>query len=295
MCSDSARGARSVPESRRITIDGLDLCLHEWAGEGVPVMLLHGWMDTGRAFAPLVDGLGGRHVIAPDWRGFGESEGSRSGRYYFPDYLADLDAIIDVVAGDTPVVLVGHSMGGNIACLYAGIRPGRVRSLVSLEGFGLPDARAEDAPGRYRRWLDSLRTSAESQVFSDGERLVEKLQRSHPTLPTETARFLARVWTTPDGTGRRIRGDPAHHRPNPVLYRLQEAMACWQAVQAPTLWVHGGRSEYASRVMALPDWPTRQRCFGSLTLRRVPEAGHMLHLEAPGEVALMVNDFLDGQ
>ena len=58
------------------------------------------------------------------------------------------------------VNLVGHSMGGNVAMIYAGVRPERVRRLVNLEGFGMPATRPEQAPGRYAQWLDEIKQSA---------------------------------------------------------------------------------------------------------------------------------------
>uniref|UniRef100_UPI002362DFF1 alpha/beta fold hydrolase n=3 Tax=Pseudomonadota TaxID=1224 RepID=UPI002362DFF1 len=79
-----------------------------------PLVLLHGWMDVGASFQFVVDALAGdREVIALDWRGFGLSEASGAGCYWFPDYLADLDALLDAVSPSAPVDLLGHSMGGN--------------------------------------------------------------------------------------------------------------------------------------------------------------------------------------
>ncbi|MBN3736957.1 alpha/beta hydrolase, partial [Burkholderia sp. Tr-20390] len=61
-----------------------------------------------------------------------------------------LDALVDHYAPAGEVNLVGHSMGANVVCLYAGARPERVRRVGDLEGFGLAPARAEQAPRRLR-------------------------------------------------------------------------------------------------------------------------------------------------
>jgi pimeloyl-ACP methyl ester carboxylesterase len=128
------------------------------APERPPLVLLHGWMDVGASFQFVVDALQQpRYVIAPDWRGFGLTESPGSDCYWFPDYLADLDALLDALLPGQTVDLLGHSMGGNIAMIYAGVRPARVRRLVNLEGFGLPESRPEQAPRRYAHWLDELR------------------------------------------------------------------------------------------------------------------------------------------
>ena len=67
-----------------------------WGREGAPkVFMVHGWMDVGASFQFVVDCLKGDwHVIAPDWRGFGLSERNGTDTYWFPDYVADLDAIL---------------------------------------------------------------------------------------------------------------------------------------------------------------------------------------------------------
>jgi len=136
-----------IPNSEILDIRGLACHLQRWPGQGGPLcILLHGWMDAGATFQFLVDALPPSwEVIAPDWRGYGQSAWSPGG-YYFPEYLADLDALLNVLSPEIPVWLVGHSMGGNVASLYAGIRPERVSRLVSLEGLGLPPSQASQAP-----------------------------------------------------------------------------------------------------------------------------------------------------
>ena len=59
-------------------------------------------------------------MLAPDWRGFGRSAAPGVDSYWFPDYVADLDALLDRISPDAPVDLVGHSMGGNVVMSYAG-------------------------------------------------------------------------------------------------------------------------------------------------------------------------------
>src|SRR3569832_1320774 len=97
-----------------------------------PLVLVHGWMDVAASWQFMVDAFDGeRHAIAPDWRGYGLTTGPATDSYWFPDYLADLDALIDRVSPVAPVGLVGHSMGGDVAMMYAGARPQRIRRLVN--------------------------------------------------------------------------------------------------------------------------------------------------------------------
>ena len=134
------------------TIRNLRYHVRCWGEAGAPqLFLLHGWMDVSASFQFLVDSFARDwQVIAPDWRGFGLSEWARDG-YWFPDYYADLDALLEIYQPDTAVNLLGHSMGGNVACTYAGIRPQRVAKLVSLEGFGASRMQAGEAPQRRMR------------------------------------------------------------------------------------------------------------------------------------------------
>ena len=130
--------------SEFIALRSLRYHLRRWdaaqpaAADTPPLVLLHGWMDVGASYQFVVDALPqgfaqGRTIIAPDWRGFGLTRPEPKPDYYaFANYLGDLDQLLKHCAGDRPVDLVGHSMGGNIAMLYAGVRPGRVR-LVSIQ------------------------------------------------------------------------------------------------------------------------------------------------------------------
>ena len=112
--------ARRKPVADERVVRGLRMHLTRWPGaDPQPIVLLHGFMDTGDTFQFLVDELpASRTFVAPDWRGFGRSGWPVDG-YWFPDYFGDLDALLDVLSPGAPVALVGHSMGGNIAMMYA--------------------------------------------------------------------------------------------------------------------------------------------------------------------------------
>ena len=110
-------------ESRFVTIRGLRYHVRHWPAAGAPkIVLLHGWMDVSASFQFLVDELAQDwDVYAPDWRGYGLTEWGRADCYWFPDYIADLDALLREISSMEPVNLVGHSLGGNVAALYAGV------------------------------------------------------------------------------------------------------------------------------------------------------------------------------
>ncbi len=284
---------RRPPESHARDIRGLRQHCHVWTGSGSPLVLLHGFMDCGATFQFFVDALtDGRTLVAPDWRGFGRSAWARDG-YWFPDYLADLEAWLDEWCPGEPADVVGHSMGGNIALMFAGVRPERVRRLVTLEGFGLPGARAEMAPARYRDWLDGLRAPEPATTFPSLEVLAAVLRKRNPRLTPERAEFVAACWSEalPDGRVR-LRFDPAHKRVNPVLYRREEAEACWRAIRAPVLYVAGAESGFMQRLQGAADPAAMRAHIPQLEPRVVAGSGHMLHHDQPDEVARLIADFL---
>jgi pimeloyl-ACP methyl ester carboxylesterase len=289
---------RRLAETFTERVRGLDHHFTRWPGDpGLPpVFLLHGFMDCGATFQFVADALSSpRTLIAPDWRGFGQSGWNPQG-YWYPDYFADLDAMLESLSPGVPADLVGHSMGGNIAMVYAGLRPARVRRIVSLEGFGLPGAPPQLAPGRYRDWLDQWRQPEPATVFPGLQVFAGVLRKRNPRLSPERADFVARAWSEPLPDGRvRTRFDPAHKRVNPVLYRREEAEACWAEVRAPLLYVAGAESDFLSRLQGAGDPERVRRLIPQLEPRVIAAAGHMLHHEQPEAVGALLEEFLARQ
>jgi len=284
---------RRRPEPLEVDVRGLRHHVTRWAGtDPEPVFLLHGWMDTGDTFQFLADALpDSRTLLAPDWRGFGRSDWPVEG-YWFPDYFADLEALLDLFAPGAAVTLVGHSMGGNIATLYAGIRPQRVRRVVCIEGFGLARTRPDDAPGRYREWLEQVRELPKFARFPSVESFAHLLARRNPRLTPERAAFIAGAWTEPlpDG-GVQVRADPAHKRVNPVLYRREEAEACWREIAAPVLYVVAGQSDFLPRLGEDGRPENMARLIRRLEPCPIEDASHMVHHERPEQLARQIEAF----
>jgi pimeloyl-ACP methyl ester carboxylesterase len=295
---------RRPARSQFLPIRGLRYHVLTW-GEpqpgAVPLVMLHGWMDVAASFQFVVDALeatgsAGRWIIAPDWRGFGHTQDSGSDSYWFPDYLGDLDALLDALAPGQPVDLAGHSMGGNVVMTYAGVRPARIRALINLEGFGLPRTEPGQARERLATWLDSLRHEARLRPYASLDEVAARLMRTNPRLGASKARWLAAHWAEPAAEGGfELLGDPAHKRPNPVLYRVDEMLETWRSISAPVLWVEaahstpevhwGGRyskAEFHQRLDVVRD--TRREVLAG--------AGHMLHHDQPEALARLLAQFL---
>lgn len=269
----------------QVAVRGCDYAVNEWGDENSPLLVyLHGWGDTGSTFQFVVDEFRQDwFVVAPDWRGFGRTGGGALA-YWFPDYLADLDHLLEHYSPDAPVRLVGHSMGGNIAGLFAGTMPERVASFVNLEGFGLKDTDPAEAPARYRSWIERGRRRLVASERESFEALARQIRGNAPAMSVAQADFVAREWATEQANGRiRLRADPAHKLPNPVLYRRAEAEACWHRVTAQVLLVAGRNSAYGAHTQ-LP--------IANRQTRWIEDAGHMLHFEQPAELARIIEEFL---
>lgn len=286
--------------SEFIPVRDLQYHVRHWGSEDAPkLFMVHGWMDVGASFQFVVDCLKRDwHVIAPDWRGFGLTKNPGVDCYWFPDYLGDLDAILQHYAPDEPVNLLGHSMGGNVVCLYAGVRPQRIRKLINLEGFGLPATRPEQAPGRYAKWLDELRTQPEIRPYASQAAVAARLQKTNPRLTDERAAFLSSHWSAQNEKGQwEILGDPAHKLTSPILYRVEEVLACWQAIAAPVLWVEADDTEawrwMGPKETARAEIDRRITFIPNVTKAEIANAGHMLHHDQPEALAELIEKFLD--
>lgn len=274
--------------SRRHFIRGVDYLVSTWGNPDAPLMVyLHGWADTGSSFQFVVDQLRDDwFVVAPDWRGFGGSA-TEDPVCWFADYLADLDLLLKHYSPALPVRLVGHSMGGNVAGLYAGAMPERVEAFVNIEGFGLPDSDPATAPARYRAWIEQGYETPDVAEFPDFGVLAKRIRRRSPRMSAAQADFIAREWGAPGIDGKiRLRADPRHKLPNAVLYRRAEAEACWRQATARVLLVGGRDSEFIAANDAILELPFRH-----LSTHLIGDAGHMLHFEQPAELASAIEGF----
>jgi pimeloyl-ACP methyl ester carboxylesterase len=285
--------------SEFITVRGLQYHIRHWGSDGAPmIFMVHGWMDVSASFQFMVDCLSRDwHVIAPDWRGFGLTVNSGSDCYWFPDYLGDLDAILDHYAPDQSINLLGHSMGGNVACIYAGVRPQRISKLVNLEGFGLPVTSPDQAPDRYAKWLDELRIAPVMRSYASKAEVAARLQKTNRRITDERAEFLAGHWAAQNKEGGwDILGDPAHKLSNPILYRVDEVLACWQAITAPVLWVEADDTEawrwMGAKEKARIEIDRRIRFISDVRTATIEDAGHMLHHDQPEALAALIEQFL---
>lgn len=277
------------PRDRFVDANRLRLHLLEWGGGDRVVLLLHGFLEHAHGWDWVAPQLAdaGFHVYALDLRGHGDSQWVGAGGYYhFLDYVADLAFVVPQLA--ERVAIVGHSMGGGAAILYAGTEPQRVWALVSIEGLGVPDTDPAEVPMRVSDWIGDLRRAvARSRGSTAIDSAAERIRARFPHLPLEAARHIVRH----NQTDRAWKFDPLHQTRSPQPTYVAQARAFWSRVSCPALYIAGGDS-----MLRLNEADVEER-LASLRAERavVPGGGHHPHLEQPSLTAKILIEFLSSK
>ena len=301
---------KRTSRSEFVPIRGLNYHVRIWQSSHPqsslpPLVLVHGWMDVAASYQFMVDALtdafaAGRTIIAPDWRGFGLTSGGAD-NYWLPDYLADLDFLLDHYVKDEKIDLVGHSMGGNVAMVYAGVRPERIRRLVNLEGFGLESSKPAQAPTRYAKWMDELKSLHKGELdlkpYGTLEGVAKRLMKTNPRLSEDKANWLAAHWAKQNAAGQwRILGEPGHKVVSANIYRVEETLEIYKRITAPVLAVEASDDsleKWTQGRYTLADYHERLKLIADVQVARLEDAGHMLHHDQPEALAALIEDFLD--
>lgn len=264
----------------------LTLSVAHWnrGGAGTPLVILHGFLEQGAAWASVASRLP-CPVYAPDQRGHGRSEHVGTGGFYhFWDYVSDLDGLLEQLSPTQPVDLLGHSMGGTVASLYAGTRPERVRRLVLVEGLGPPDTEA-DTVQRARQFLHHLRhPRSHGKPFPTPADAAARMRKHNPSLAESDAVRLAQRMLTRDGQGWQWGWDPLHRSRSPQPFSERQFVKFLAEITAPTLVVYGADSPFPGI--------ERARHLADATVERVPQAGHLLHHDQPAALAELISAHL---
>jgi pimeloyl-ACP methyl ester carboxylesterase len=276
-------------------VRGLTYNVRRWGREGAkPLMLLHGTQDSSITFQFVVDRLSGEwDIFAPDWRGHGYSDWAVGG-YWFHDFVADLDNLRDQLFQDRAIPIVGHSLGGNIAGVYAGLRPKHISHVVSLDGFGpLTNAVPAEAKTVLRMGLDGAKGARQHRTYTTVKDAAERLMQANPRLQWQQALFLAtRSTRLGDDAKYRWLFDPTHQKTIPTLRSLDEWYSIWSDIDAPICWL----ASTDHRPNAPTNFPEvmEQRAATMRVARRLalPDTGHNIHHDAPYAVAVAIEEFI---
>jgi pimeloyl-ACP methyl ester carboxylesterase len=268
---------------------GLELHALERNPAGRPsVLFLHGWLDHGHGFDPLVEALPASwRTLALDFRGHGQSAHLREGLYHFPDYLADVEAAVAYLG--PPVHLVGHSMGGAVSFMYAAARPDAVRSLTALENAGPIGSEGLGLIERLSAFVSDLGKPPRKRTYPTLEAAVARVRENNGSLSPAAAELLTRFGTHPVPGGVQFTFDPLLRHHSAMVLREPQILELLRAVRCPVQLIQG------SDGLIVIDDDVKQR-LGALRnppVHTVP-GGHHVHLDRPAEVAAYVQRFVEG-
>jgi pimeloyl-ACP methyl ester carboxylesterase len=258
---------------------------YEVTGQGRPVILLHGFPDSGRLWRKQVPVLAdaGFRVIVPDLRGYGRSDKPESAdSYSFPWLVADVVAVLDDAEAERAHV-VGHDWGAALGWVFASLVPDRVDHLAALS-VGHPSTFRRTLEQHEKSWYMLLFQFAgiAERWLSDNNWANFRAWAHHPDWEAVTAELEATHSLTPALNWYRA-NVPAESwvAPAPAL----------PAVQAPTMGI------WSSGDMALTETQmtdSAENVAGPWRYERVDGPGHWMQLEAPDTISGLLVDFLPG-
>ena len=286
------------PRDRSIEVRGLKIHYLEWGERTAePLVLIHGFLDHARSWQPLVAAMEKisskpTWIIAPDCRGHGDSDWVGAGGYYhFPDYLLDLETLIESLAVPK-MTLIGHSMGGTISFLYTGTFPHKVNKLVLVEGMGPLPMAFSDAPPRMEKWLAEIKGLRHRKMmeYATLEQAAERLRRKNPRLKPDLAVELARWGMKKTDGGKWVwKFDLLHRTQAPQPFYSGQAVEFFRRIQCPVLIVQGKESRQTAR----PDLQQRVEAIRYRSIATIEDSGHMIHHDNPDGLAKVIVRFLE--
>ena len=295
-----------APASLALDGAGCRLRGYDWGNPlGRPLVLVHGIEDFALGLECLAEAFrGDYHVVAFDLRGHGDSD--QPGAYTMGHFIADLHAVIAQLGLERPV-LVGHSLGGQIVCQYAGVFPEVPRAAVNIDGMGppmrIPEPDAEEKQLRTREAVEGLlRGGAPGRPIADLDDATQLYLRFHPKLDPGLARRLVEIGTAehPHG-GLRFKWDPRIHSLRlSSTPEIAEERFRW--AECPVLLVSAGEiDEFMWRRRGLDpsslrkdpeEIRRRMALFRDADHVEIPGAGHHVHFDAPAALVSALREFL---
>ena len=127
--------------------------------------------------------------------------------------------------------------------------------------------------------------------------MAARLQKTNPRLSDERAQFLSQHWARENQQGQwEILGDPAHKLTSPLLFQVEEILACWSKIVAPVLWVEADDTDIwrwmGPKAEARVEIDRRISVIPKVRTEMMMDAGHMLHHDQPELLAQLIEAFL---
>lgn len=277
---EAAAGKEALWPLKHITLAGLTWDAPAQAESHRPTLLLHGWLDNSLTFArlaPQLTTLGDLHAI--DFAGHGHSGHRPPGQQYvLMDYVADLAELIDrhFDADQTPLDIVGHSLGGIVSALYAAAFPERVHKLVMIDSLGALSRGEQEVVPQLRRSISKrLSGSGKPALYPDLAAAARVRAGGLSPLSTEAAMVLIPRNMQEVENGWLWRTDARLRHPSALMMSEQQVQASLSALRTPTLFVRAQSGILADNADATH---ARSRAIANFERIDVP-GGHHCHLD----------------
>lgn len=258
-------------------------------GSGPVVIGLHGYLDNAASLAGLAPFLHSYRFIALDLAGHGGSTHRPHGAHYnLLDYVQDLHALVEQQAFEQ-IILVGHSLGGILATLYAAIYPEKVQGVVSIDACG-PLTESEDTT------TQQIRDAIDSRWRKNRNRLrvvdlddAVTARCAISDIPAEHARTILRRNLTQDAGGHYFwASDPKLRTRSTLRLTEGQAQCLMQSIRCPVLFLGASSSfkKVDSMYRARQDWFAHSEC-------EILAGGHHIHMEKPEEIGTRIRHFVE--
>jgi pimeloyl-ACP methyl ester carboxylesterase len=265
----------------------------DWGNDEAPTLLLvHGNRDHCHNWDWVAQEMrDDYYVIAPDFRGHGDSQWVIGSSYTHSEYVYDLAQLIHQ-QHLAPLNIIAHSLGGGIALRYAGVYPDNVLKMIVIEGVGGPSSMVRRVPVhmRMRNWIESARkiSGRLPKRYESLEDAFERMHEANSHLRIDQARHLTIHGSDQNEDGSYSwKFDNYTHVMAPFDMNAEETRELWQRIQCPLLLISGAESW--NRRAARED-PGKQ--FRDARHVTVKNAGHWVHHDQLDEFLSLSREFL---
>jgi pimeloyl-ACP methyl ester carboxylesterase len=254
----------------------------------LPLIALHGWRDNAASFEPLAALLPQETIIAMDFPGHGlSSRRSSEGHYYIWSYIADVLALVDGL-NLSSFNLLGHSMGGAVACLFAALYPDRVKNLLLLDAVGPLVTSPAEAPAQMHKALRQMQTLKPGYHHHYPDFMDAVTARADKGLSLQAATILGKRGIAQDEKGYYWNLDPRLSRANPLSLTEAQTAAFMQKISCQTFLITA--KEYWQDK---PEWLALRRSYFQKLEMHELAGNHHQHLDGQVEaVAELLKNFL---
>ncbi|MEV3963410.1 alpha/beta hydrolase [Nocardia sp. NPDC050193] len=253
-------------------------------GTGLPVLCVHGILDNCAGFDPLAEHLPDADLIAVDLPGHGLSDPLPSIVCDYLDYAACILELAHTQGWDR-FCLIGHSLGGAVSSLVAGLHPDKIDRLVLIDSIGPLSAEPDRAVAGIARYLDTYLRGDRHPVYSSRMHAV-KTRVQLADILLDTAELLVERDLVPVPGGFSWRHDIRLNRGITPTLTEEQVLAYLREITAPALLVAAERT-----ALVEPYYPARIDTVPKLRRVTLP-GGHHLHIENAEAVAHEIAAFL---